>query len=81
MNFIPNWTCRPLTVGDRRNHVVQRRTDTFMVKVRQRYSDNLKVLKEAGASEIVEIIAGDEDDDYDDFIPYKDDVEGLRVMP
>ena len=51
-----------------------------MVKVCQRYSDNLKVLKEAGASEIVEIIAEDEDDDYDDFIPYKDDVEGLRVM-
>ena len=59
MNFIPRWTCRPPTVEDRRDHIVQRKMDTFMVKVRQRYSDKLKVLKEARASEIVEIIVED----------------------
>ena len=52
-----------------------------MVKVRQRYSDNLKVLKEARASEIVQILAEDEDEIMMTSIPYKDDDEGPRVMP
>ena len=52
-----------------------------MVKICQRYSDKLNELKEARASKIVEIIAEDDDNDYNHFILYQDDDKGHCVIP
>ena len=52
-----------------------------MVKGYQRYGDKFNELKETRASKIVEIIAEDDDNDYNHFIPYQDDDEGHCVMP
>ena len=81
INIIPRQTCRPLTEEEKRNHILKRQMDNFMTKVCQRYGDKLKVSKEARVSPTVETVAEDENDDYDDFIPYEDDDEWPRVMP
>ena len=74
-------TSCPLTNKEKKNYILQREMDDFMVKVCQRYGDKQKDSKEVRASVKVEAVAEDDNNDnYDDFVPYKDNKEEPQIM-